>query len=35
VAGSDPKLSNIAGSVSYTMAPGQGRLFVRLVVTPN
>ena len=35
VAGSDPKLSNTAGSVSYTLAPGAGKTFVRLVVTPN
>jgi len=30
----DPKLSNLAGSVSYTLLPGQGKIFVRLVVTP-
>ncbi|MEI6605636.1 MAG: hypothetical protein WCP35_10025, partial [Verrucomicrobiota bacterium] len=35
VAGTDSKLSNTAGSVSYTLAPGAGMTFVRLVVTPN
>jgi len=35
VAGTDPKLSNTAGSVSYTLPPGAGKTFVRLVVTPN
>jgi hypothetical protein len=36
VAGDDPKLSNAAGSVSYTLLPpAAGRLFARLVVTPN
>ena len=35
VAASDPKLSNTAGSVSYTLPTGAGNLFVRLVVTPN
>jgi hypothetical protein len=35
VAGSDSKLSNTAGSVSYTLAPGAGKTFVRLVVTPD
>ena len=35
VAGSDPNLSNTANSVSFTLPPGAGRLFVRLVVTPN
>ena len=28
-------LQNVAGSVSYTLPPGAGKLFVRLVVTPN
>jgi len=35
VAANDPKLANTAGSVSYTLSPGAGQLFVRLVVTPN
>ncbi|MEI6606825.1 MAG: cadherin-like domain-containing protein, partial [Verrucomicrobiota bacterium] len=35
VAAGDPKLSNTAGSVSYTLPPGAGKLFVRLVVSPN
>ena len=35
VAGVDPNLSNTAGSVSYTLPPSAGKLFVRLVVTPN
>jgi hypothetical protein len=35
VAGTDPKLGNTAGSVSYTLPPGAGKTFVRLVVTPN
>ena len=35
VAGSDSKLSNTAGSVSYSLPPGAGKTFVRLVVTPN
>ena len=35
VAASDTKLSNTAGSVSYTMPSGVGKTFVRLSVTPN
>jgi len=35
VAGRDAKLSNTASSVSYTLPTGAGKLFVRLVVTPN
>lgn len=35
VDGSDPNLSNTTGSVSYTLPTGAGKLFVRLVVTPN
>jgi hypothetical protein len=35
VAGVDPNLSNTTGSVSYTLPPSAGKLFVRLVVTPN
>lgn len=35
VAGVDPNLSNAAGSVSFTLPLGAGKLFVRLVVTPN
>jgi len=35
VAGSDAKLSNTAGSVSYTLPPGAEKLFTRLVVTLN
>ena len=35
VAGTDPKLGNTAGSVSYTLPPGAGKTFVRLVVMPN
>ena len=35
VAGSDSKLSNTAGSISYNLPPGAGKIFVRLVVTPN
>ena len=35
VAANDPQLANTAGSVSYTLPPGAGRLFVRLVVTPG
>ena len=35
VATNDPKLSNTAGSVSYTLPSGLGTQFVRLVVTPN
>jgi fibronectin-binding autotransporter adhesin len=35
VAGSDPNLSNTAGSVSYTLTSGLNKKFVRLVVTPN
>ena len=35
VAGTDPNLSNTANSVSYTLPPGAGMTFVRLVVTPN
>jgi autotransporter-associated beta strand protein len=35
VSGVDPNLSNTAGSVSFTLPPGAGKLFVRLVVTPN
>ncbi len=35
VAANDPNLSNTAGSVSYTLPPGAGKIFVRLVVTPN
>lgn len=31
----DPNLNNTAGSVSYTLPTGAGKLFVRLVVTPN
>lgn len=34
VSGVDPNLSNTAGSVSFTLPPA-GKLFVRLVVTPN
>jgi hypothetical protein len=33
--GSDPNLSNIGASVSYTLTPGVGKKFVRLVVTPT
>lgn len=32
---SDPNLNNATGSVSYTLPTGAGKLFVRLVVTPN
>jgi autotransporter-associated beta strand protein len=35
VDGSDANLSNTTGSVSYTLPTGAGKLFVRLVVTPN
>lgn len=35
VAGTDPNLSNTAGSVSFTPPAGEQKLFVRLVVTPN
>lgn len=35
VASNDANLSNTAGSVSYTLPTGSGKLFVRLVVTPN
>jgi autotransporter-associated beta strand protein len=35
VAGVDPNLSNTAGSVSYTLPPSAGQLFVRLVVMAN
>jgi len=35
VAANDPKLSNTTGSGSYTLPPGAGKLFVRMVVTPN
>ena len=35
VAVGNPNLSNTAGSVSYTLPTGAGKLFVRLVVTPN
>ncbi|MCW1925790.1 autotransporter-associated beta strand repeat-containing protein [Luteolibacter arcticus] len=31
----DPKLSNTAGSVSYTLPTGAGKFFVRLEVTPQ
>ncbi len=31
----DPNLSNTAGSVSYTLPVGAGRIFVRLEVTPE
>ena len=31
----DPNLSNTAGSVTYTLPTGGGKLFVRLKVTPN
>jgi len=34
VAASDAKLRNTAGAVSYTLPPGAGKLFVRLVVMP-
>ena len=30
----DTKLSNLTDSVSYTLLPGQGKVFVRLSVTP-
>jgi hypothetical protein len=30
----DPKLSNLDGSVSYTLPQGAGKVFVRLSVTP-
>jgi len=30
----DTKLSNLTHSVSYTLLPGQGKVFVRLSVTP-
>ena len=30
----DTQLSNLDGSVSYTLLPGQGKIFVRLLVTP-
>ena len=35
VPGTDPKLSNTAGSVSYTLPTGAAKSFVRLKVTPN
>ena len=35
VAGNDPNLSNTVSSVSFTLPPGAGKLFVRLVVTPD
>jgi len=35
VASDDANLSNTAGSVSYALAPGQGTVFCRLMVTPN
>jgi len=35
VASNDPKLSNTAGSVSYTLPSGAVKQFVRLAVTPN
>ena len=35
VAANDPKLNNTADSVSYTLPTGSGKLFVRLVVSPN
>jgi hypothetical protein len=35
VAGNDPNLDNTANSVSFTLQPGAGKTFVRLVVTPN
>ena len=31
----DSALQNVAGSVSYTLPTGAGKLFVRMVVTPN
>jgi hypothetical protein len=31
----DPNLSNLPGSVSYTLPTGAGKLFVRLLVSPN
>jgi len=31
----DGNLSNTSGSVSYTLPAGEGKLFSRLVVTPN
>jgi hypothetical protein len=31
----DPNLSNVSGAVSYTLPTGAGKIFVRLVVTPN
>ena len=30
----DTQLSNLDGSVSYTLHPGAGKVFVRLLVTP-
>lgn len=35
VGSGDSNLANSAGSVSYTLPTGAGKLFVRLVVTPN
>jgi hypothetical protein len=35
VAGNDPNLDNTANSVSFTLPPGAGKTFVRLMVTPN
>ena len=35
VAGNDPNLDNTANSVSFTLQPGAGKTFVRLMVTPN
>ncbi len=35
VGAGDPNLSNTAGSVSYTLPTGAGKLFARLIVTPN
>jgi hypothetical protein len=34
VAGNDPNLGNTAGSVSYTLPHGAGKIFVRLAATP-
>jgi autotransporter-associated beta strand protein len=35
VGAGDPNLANTPGSVSYTLPTGAGKLFARLVVTPN
>ena len=35
VGAGDLKLANTTNSVTYTLPTGEGKLFVRLVVTPN